>query len=165
MNFLKKNTKTIAGIIIGGILVGGITAYATYNYYASQVSYTKKDGTEVSVEEALNELYNIKQNYNDLEKELQEEISNNENNKSIVGSQILKQGINNIDVGFKPSLVILYWDTGLMYYYIEPKEHISECNNKVIYENGYLWTTNTGFEINIASPTYINRQVKYWVVM
>ena len=50
--------KLIVGIIIGGVIVSGITAYATYNYYASQVSYTNKDGTEVSVETALNELYN-----------------------------------------------------------------------------------------------------------
>ena len=57
MKILKKNTKLIVGIIIGAIIATGITTYAAYNYYASQVSYTKKDGTEVSVEKALNELY------------------------------------------------------------------------------------------------------------
>ena len=61
MNFLRKNVKTIIAFITGAVLIGGISTYAAYNYYASQVSYTKKDGTEVSVEKALNELYSNKQ--------------------------------------------------------------------------------------------------------
>lgn len=60
MNFLRKNAKTIVAFITGAVLIGGITTYAAYNYYASQVSYTKKDGTEISVEDALNDLYSKK---------------------------------------------------------------------------------------------------------
>lgn len=39
------------------ILTSCISIYATYNYFAKDVSYTKADGTEINVEEALNELY------------------------------------------------------------------------------------------------------------
>lgn len=56
MNFFKKNIRTIIGCIVGVILASSITVYA-YSYIASDVKYTKKDGTEVSVESALNELY------------------------------------------------------------------------------------------------------------
>ena len=58
MNFFRKNAQTIIAFITGAVLIGGISTYAAYNYYASQVSYTKP-GTEtkISVEEALNDLY------------------------------------------------------------------------------------------------------------
>ena len=61
MNFLKKNAKTIVSFIAGAVLIGGISTYAAYNYVASQVGYTKKDGTEIDVSQALNELYASKQ--------------------------------------------------------------------------------------------------------
>lgn len=56
MKFIKKNIKIIVGFIVGVILASGITVYATYKYFATDVSYIK-DGTEISVEDALNELY------------------------------------------------------------------------------------------------------------
>ena len=56
MEFLKKNIRTIIGFITGVILASSITVYA-YSYFASDIKYTKKDGTEISVENALNELY------------------------------------------------------------------------------------------------------------
>ena len=55
MEFLKKNIRTIIGFVTGVILASSITVYA-YSYLASDISYTK-DGTKVSVEEALNDLY------------------------------------------------------------------------------------------------------------
>ena len=65
MNFLKKNTKTIAGIIVGAVLATGITGYATYNYFAKDITY-KRPGTntEINVAQALNELYTSKQTAN-----------------------------------------------------------------------------------------------------
>ena len=60
MKFLKQNIKTILVIIITATLVGGTTAFATYNYLAKDVWYTKNDGTKISVEDSLNELYNNK---------------------------------------------------------------------------------------------------------
>lgn len=63
MKFINKNLKVIIGFIVGVILASGITVYA-YSYASKDISYTKKleDGTEteISVEEALNELYDIK---------------------------------------------------------------------------------------------------------
>lgn len=52
--------KIIIGIVVGIIIVSGISVYATVNVLASDVEYTKKDGTKVSVQEALNELYDEK---------------------------------------------------------------------------------------------------------
>ena len=55
---LKNNVKLFAGIIIG-ILCSSITAYAAYNYLASEISYTPadKNWNVNSVEEALNQLH------------------------------------------------------------------------------------------------------------
>ena len=39
------------------IVVAGASVFATNYYLASQVSYSKSDGTEISVANALNELY------------------------------------------------------------------------------------------------------------
>lgn len=55
--FFKENLKVILAIIITTILVGGTTAFATYNYFAKDIEYEKSDGTKISVESALNELY------------------------------------------------------------------------------------------------------------
>lgn len=52
-----KNKKIIIGLIIGLILITGITSYAAYQYQANNVSYKKINGTEVTVAQALNELY------------------------------------------------------------------------------------------------------------
>ena len=60
-NIIKK-IKIVIIIIISIFLISGISVYATYNYFSKNVSYTKKDGTEISVEDALNELYNSKSN-------------------------------------------------------------------------------------------------------
>ena len=56
MKFLKNNLKAIIAFILGVILASSITVYA-YSYIASDVKYTKKDGTEISVADALNDLY------------------------------------------------------------------------------------------------------------
>ena len=60
---MKNKIKIILFLIITTIITNGITAYATYNYLAKDITYTKEDGTNVSVQEALNEVYsNKKQN-------------------------------------------------------------------------------------------------------
>ena len=62
MEKLKKYKGIIIGIIIGSVLTGGICGYAAYNYMASDITYTK-DGTEMKVSAALNDLYNKSSNY------------------------------------------------------------------------------------------------------
>lgn len=59
MKMLKNKLKIILVIVITAILFGGLGVYATYNYLASDVSYTR-DGTTMSVEDALNDLYKTK---------------------------------------------------------------------------------------------------------
>lgn len=57
MKIGKKTLNIIFIICITVILASGISVYATYNYLAKDVSYVKSNGEELSVEEALNELY------------------------------------------------------------------------------------------------------------
>ncbi len=59
MKNLNNKLKIILIIALTSILVGGLSSYATYNYLAKDISYTKSNGTIVSVENALNELYNF----------------------------------------------------------------------------------------------------------
>lgn len=56
---LKNKLKIILVIVITAILVGGISGYATYNYLAKDIKYTKADGTETNLENSLNELYSL----------------------------------------------------------------------------------------------------------
>lgn len=69
MKFIKKNIKLIIGILIGILLVSGISVYATYKYFATDVSYTK-DGIKINVEKALNELYTNKKETTEETKEI-----------------------------------------------------------------------------------------------
>ena len=55
MKFLKKNIRFIAIFVIGMIITSTVSVYAAYSYLAQDVSYTKSDGTEISVKEALDQ--------------------------------------------------------------------------------------------------------------
>ena len=72
INEILKNNKAItliAFVLIIIILVSSLSVYATYNYFAKDIGYTKKDGTTINVEDALNYLYqknNKDKYYNDL---------------------------------------------------------------------------------------------------
>ena len=57
MKFLKKSKKLIIGIIIGLIVGSVVSVYAAYSYFAEDVSYASSNGTEISVQEALDQLY------------------------------------------------------------------------------------------------------------
>lgn len=52
-----ENYKKLIVVILGIILSSSLTAFATYNYIAQEVGYTKKDGSNIDVNDALNELY------------------------------------------------------------------------------------------------------------
>ena len=58
MKTLKNKFKTIALIILGILIGSSITVYAT-GYFAKDMIYKKGD-TEINVEDALNELYSLK---------------------------------------------------------------------------------------------------------
>lgn len=57
---MKKNLKMIMAIIITAILCIGTSVFATASYMASQMSYKKADGTTITVQDALNDLYSKK---------------------------------------------------------------------------------------------------------
>lgn len=70
MKFIKKHIKTIISIIVTAIIFTGFSIYATTTYLAKDIGYIKNDGTQINVEEALNELYNnyTSNNSNHIEK-------------------------------------------------------------------------------------------------
>lgn len=94
MKFLKEKIKFILVIIVGILLLSGISVYAAYKYFAKDVSYTKADGTKISVEEALNELYN-KLQYTPINKEYLE-------SGSLLGNTIITE--NNLNSSFGLSI-------------------------------------------------------------
>lgn len=62
MKRINNKFKIILVIIVSIIIFSGISGYAVYNYFAYEVKYEKEDGTETSIEDALNELYSKKDN-------------------------------------------------------------------------------------------------------
>lgn len=60
MKFLKNNIKIVIISFITALICSCASVFATYTYLSKDVSYKKSDGTEVSVEEALNQLYQEK---------------------------------------------------------------------------------------------------------
>lgn len=56
MKFIKNNIKIFI-IIITIILIENVSVYAAYKYFAKDVYYTKSDGSEININDALNELY------------------------------------------------------------------------------------------------------------
>ncbi len=70
---MKNKVKLIVCIIIM-ILISGVSVYATYNYLAKDINYVKSNGENISVQDALDELYNKKR---DLETSVMGYISVN----------------------------------------------------------------------------------------
>lgn len=62
MKNLGKKFKIVLIVVLIQVILTGVCVYATYKYFAKDIAYTKKDGTEISVEQALNELYQKKSN-------------------------------------------------------------------------------------------------------
>lgn len=83
MKLIKKYIKLILVLIFCMILVSSISIYATYSYFATDISYTI-NGNEISVSEALNDLYkNKKETTEELQnriKELEDELNTLSNN-------------------------------------------------------------------------------------
>lgn len=71
-SFIKNNLKVFVTMIITTIIVGSVSVYAASQYFAKDITFTptnenfKKENGEAitNVEDALNELYNQKNNGN-----------------------------------------------------------------------------------------------------
>lgn len=69
-NFIKNNLKVFVAIMITTIIVGSVSVYAASQYFAKDITFTptnenfkKENGEPIeNVEDALNELYNQKNN-------------------------------------------------------------------------------------------------------
>lgn len=102
---IKNKLKIILIIIISIVVVSSISVYATYNYLASEIKYEKEDGTEVSVETALNDLYSKLNNIDNYDNKTytQEGLSVYDNRATIVngGYYIDENGITWVNISFK----------------------------------------------------------------
>ncbi|MBP3256007.1 MAG: hypothetical protein J6M60_05920 [Clostridia bacterium] len=60
-DIIKNNLKLIFAVVITGIIACSASVYAAASILSKDVSYTKKDGTEINVKTALDELYSTRQ--------------------------------------------------------------------------------------------------------
>ena len=117
MNILKKNIKWIVLIVMGIVISSGVSIYATSNYLATQVNYTRNN-TTISVSNALDQLYAMKDN-----KYTQEEYNNNYTNGYNAGrndnTAYIKTGVtlshtgstlSYYELGFRPSFVFIMYN-------------------------------------------------------
>lgn len=133
---LGKKLKIVLIIIICEIILNGVCIYATYKYFAKDIIYTKKDGAEISVEEAINELYekNTKNIYkfgtNNGSDGIQTiEIEHDNNNALIASGQIsLEYSINSTE-GFKRLTELGHLENGIGFCY----SNISLKKGDIIY--------------------------------
>ena len=100
MNFFTKNKKIIFGFLLGVLLTSGVGVFANYLYYAKDISYTK-EGNEISIADALNELYD-KSNYY-INADHSEKYVKSGTLNAVSGSNFIT------DIGFTPSKVIFIY--------------------------------------------------------
>lgn len=63
---VKNNAKVIVAFIIGAVIFGGTTAVIATSIASSAVTYTKTNGTNTTVDAALNELYSVASNISNI---------------------------------------------------------------------------------------------------
>lgn len=134
---LRKKLKIVFIVIIIQLILNGVCIYATYKYFAKDIMYTKKDGVEISVEEAINELYQKKFNEiiykfgtNDRNNGIETiEIENDNDNAIIVSGQGgLEYSINSTD-NFKRLTILGHAENGMGFYY----SYISLKKGDIVY--------------------------------
>lgn len=97
MESKKKNVNLIIGIVLGILLTSGISVFATSatnHYLATEVIYSK-NGNNITVNQALNELYQNKRETSDTTKEI-----------TTRGTQTLDKYYKNINVNTQSNLVL-----------------------------------------------------------
>lgn len=137
-NLLKNNIKLILAIVITAVITGGVSVYATYTYLASDVEYTKTNGSKISVEAALNELYTKSKNIS----------------SEVVASQQYTQSPNNPTVNIeytfeKSGYVIVNFgtrsaggSTGTTTHSIKINDVEQSSNNEALWAYLNTWTGN-----------------------
>ena len=144
MDILKKNIKWIILVIVLIMVASGISVYATSNYLATQVNYTRNNTTK-SVSDALDELYSMKDN-----KYTEEQYQNygiTQYNKAIADNGgivmenfTLKNGTNFYEIGFNAKLVFITFAEGRYNFFF--------ANNTSQYS---VWDNWHGKNPNVAS--------------
>ena len=147
---IKDNIKIILAVVIAVIITSGISVYATYQYFAKDIGYTKKDGSQVSVEAALNELY----------------VKSKNISSEVVASQQYTQSTNNptgnIEYTFeKKGYVIVNFgtrsaggSTGTTTHSIKINDVEKSSNNENLW--GYLNTWTGNVEAGDTIKVYVN---------
>ena len=181
---MKDYKKVIIGIIIGGIFASGITAYATYSFFATDISYTRNN-TTMSVSSALDQLYTMKDN-----KYTQQEYTSYGNTKYQEGvtygtsvgtgeNVTWSKGtaIGNIvvsDLNFRPSQVYIYGnctDNSISYFNIARGTE-NNCDWLCIHGNAsdyYDWSSNftitdSGFSASMTTGGWLTATYN-WIAL
>lgn len=130
---MKSKLKIILIILIlliSAIIVSGLSVYATYNYLASDISYAKSNGTTVSVENALNDLYILKNCYIDTNWTWYDDAN---------------QSTHFYEIGFEPSIVFFKGNNGYYLFCSKSDNHVYWFNGTTSGKNQKFITTSTGF--------------------
>lgn len=154
MKFIKNNMKFFVINIVIVALFSSFSIYATYTYYSKDISYKKSDGTIVSVESALNELYQSNKSQANLRNELsikesaEETIAwNDTNSKTIKIRYQVEKDCNYVCFGYASNVS-----------YLTSCSLSTSGNNSIIYGNGVKMSTGTAtkgeiLEIQVSGST------------
>lgn len=177
MNFLKKNSKLMIGIIIGMLLTSSISVYATYSYFATDVKYARNE-QEMNVAQALNELYENKKDTSELAN-LKAIISQTDATASDISSGkkaytkdglitgtsnyytnanfTVKPGWNHYSLGFEPSMMFYYSSDGVSWGVKEDTSLYYVTNNGSYGSNpGNFLTKSDGIDLYYSGTAEVS---------
>lgn len=143
-----RNIRWIIAIIVVAILCSGLTAYGTYKYYAKDVEYTKKDGTKISVQDVLNEMYNDKDYEFDNKEYTQEGLKIYDNRVTIIsgGYYIDSSKMVWVNITYKTNKTLSGNDIWLLIYSFPKMKKdflILDSNNKYSFNISYQHANQT----------------------
>lgn len=162
---MKTNIKYIVSFVMGILVFGGVS-YALSGINTANITYTKSNNEEVTLNTALDELYLM--------------ASNSNNGPYQVYSNQVKTpktaGLFDVECGFKPDIIYAYlggaWS--IAYYNSEilnPNEtywYIPGESNRRVYplnqdslETGIKFITDTGFRFKVQSSNTLNINLDY----
>ncbi len=145
MNYLSSNIINnkflLITVMVIGILIGSVSSiYAIYKYSSKDICYIKSDGNEISVEDALNDLYKTK--FDGMQRRESNQIPEGVNEIKVLVVSCATGGVGTITID--GDIVVSYEETSLGYDFVSRQYEIG------IYEydvktNGMPGTVNVQF--------------------
>lgn len=158
-NFIKNNIKTFMTILITTIVVGSVSVYAASQYFAKDIIFTptnenfkKENGEPINnVEDALNELYDKK------------------NNNECISGTLTHNSNTNIDlnVGFEVTKAELTFNNGIGVLYVFYNKNFSNKAYALGLPDKNSDEFNLSYDNGIFSfilPTYSNSYKNNYVI-